>query len=80
VRALIRFEVDRAAALLDAGAPLVATLRGRARFAVAGFVAGGRAALGAIQRASYDVSAGPPRATRTARARALTSVLLRGGR
>ena len=43
-------------------------LRGRPRLAVAAFVAGGRAALDAIERARYDVLAGPPRA---GRARAL---------
>jgi phytoene/squalene synthetase len=37
-----------ARALLDEGAPLVRLLRGRGRLAVAGFLAGGRAALDAI--------------------------------
>lgn len=35
--------------LLGAGPPLVRTLRGRARIAVAGFVAGGRVALGELE-------------------------------
>jgi phytoene/squalene synthetase len=39
-----------ARALLDDGAPLVRGLRGRARLAVAGFVAGGRAALDALEQ------------------------------
>ncbi len=55
VRELMRFEVDRAAALLDEGAPLVGTLRGAARVAVAGYLAGGRAALAAIRAQHYDV-------------------------
>ena len=55
VRELMRFEVDRAAALLDEGAPLVGTLRGAARVAVAGYLAGGRAALTAIRDQHYDV-------------------------
>jgi len=55
VRELMRFEVDRAARLLDAGAPLVGTLRGAARLAVAGYLAGGRAALAAIRTQRYDV-------------------------
>ena len=63
VRELMRFEVDRASALLDDGAPLVGTLRGAARLAVAGYVAGGRAALAAIRGQRYDVLA------RTARPR-----------
>src|SRR5262249_13214140 len=49
VRALIAAEVRRAADLLDEGAPIVGTLRGFARAAVAGYVAGGRAALAAIR-------------------------------
>ncbi|MGH3201351.1 MAG: squalene synthase HpnC [Streptosporangiaceae bacterium] len=55
VRDLIRFETDRAATLLDQGAPLVGTLRGAARVAVAGYLAGGRAALAAIRGQRYDV-------------------------
>jgi squalene synthase HpnC len=55
VRELIAFEVRRAGDLLDAGAPLVGALRGTSRAAVAGFVAGGRAALAAITAADHDV-------------------------
>jgi squalene synthase HpnC len=55
VKKLMRFEVDRAAGLLDQGAPLVGTLRGAARLAVAGYLAGGRAALAAIRQQQYDV-------------------------
>jgi squalene synthase HpnC len=60
VRALVRHEVDRAAALLAAGRPLVAALRGWARFAVAGYVAGGRATVDAFRRAEYDVVSRKP--------------------
>ena len=56
---LMKFETLRAAGLLDAGAPLVGTLRGTARLAVGGYVAGGRAALAAITAARYDVLARP---------------------
>jgi squalene synthase HpnC len=66
VRSLLAFEVRRARAILAQGAPLVRTLRGRPRFAVAAFVAGGRAALDAIERAGYDVLAHKPRAPRRA--------------
>jgi squalene synthase HpnC len=55
VRDLMRFETDRARGLLDRGAPLVGTLRGAARLAVAGYLAGGRAALAAIAAQRYDV-------------------------
>jgi squalene synthase HpnC len=55
VRDLMRFETNRAQGLLDEGAPLVGTLRGAARLAVAGYLAGGRAALAAIKAHRYDV-------------------------
>jgi squalene synthase HpnC len=61
VRALMSFQVARASALLNAGSPLIATLHGAARVAVAGYVAGGRAALAAIRAADYDVLAVTPR-------------------
>jgi squalene synthase HpnC len=61
VRNLMIFEVDRASALLDEGAPLVGTLHGAARLAVAGYLAGGRAALAAIRAQQYDVLRGTPR-------------------
>jgi len=64
LRELLRFECERAHGLLDEGVPLVRSLRGRARLAISGFVAGGRAALDAIARASYDVMHGAPRARR----------------
>ncbi|MFI5315009.1 MAG: squalene synthase HpnC [Myxococcota bacterium] len=57
LRAVLRFEVERARRLLDSGSALVRTLGGRARLAVAGFIAGGRAALDAIERAEFDVIA-----------------------
>jgi squalene synthase HpnC len=68
VRNLMRFETDRARRLLDEGAPLVGTLRGAARLAVAGYLAGGRAALAAIERQDYDVlrAAARPRKPRLA--------------
>jgi squalene synthase HpnC len=56
LRAVVAFEAERAAALLQAGPSLTATLSGRGRVAVAGFVAGGRAALRALAREGYDVS------------------------
>jgi squalene synthase HpnC len=61
LRRLIRFETDRASELLEAGAPLVPSLRGWARLAVAGYVAGGRATVDALHRADGDVMPGPPR-------------------
>jgi phytoene/squalene synthetase len=64
VRTLVAFEVDRAAALLDDGAPIVRRLHGWARVAVCGYVAGGRATVDAIRRAGHDVLAATPRPRR----------------
>jgi len=75
LRAVLAFEVARARELLAAGRPLLRELRGRARVAVAAFVAGGLAAAEAIERSGYDVRSGPPRASRARRALALTRVL-----
>jgi squalene synthase HpnC len=75
VRTLMAFEVARARGLLSKGAPLIDELHGRARLAVAAFVAGGRAALDAIERAGFDVLAGPPRAPRGRRLLALAATL-----
>jgi squalene synthase HpnC len=61
LRQLMTFETERARKLLDQGAPLVGTLRGTARLAVAGYVAGGRAALAAIKAADYDPLTATPR-------------------
>jgi squalene synthase HpnC len=62
--AVVAFQVRRAGDLLAEGAPLIDELRGRERLGVAGFIAGGAAALEAIERAGYDVRGGPPRAPR----------------
>ena len=79
LRALLAFECERAGALLRSGIPLVASLRGRARLAVAGYVGGGRATLDAIAAAGYDVLHSTPTATRAARVSAVLR-LLRGSR
>lgn len=79
VRALIAFEAGRARDLLDSGAPLVGSVRGRLRLLLAGFVGGGRAALGAVEAAGYDVLAGSPKATKPGLLRAVGSTLRREG-
>ena len=61
LRKLMAFEVGRATELIDSGAPLVGELGLVARAAVAGYVAGGRAALAAIARADYDTLRATPR-------------------
>ncbi|MEV0171634.1 squalene synthase HpnC [Streptomyces sp. NPDC050803] len=61
VRALVAYEAQRARDLLNEGAPLVGSVHGRLRLLLAGFVAGGRAAIHAIAAAEYDVLPGPPK-------------------
>jgi len=68
---LMSFEIARARALLDEGAPLVGTLRGRARLAIAGYVGGGRAALAAL-------AAGRSKASKTSQAVATLKTFVRG--
>jgi squalene synthase HpnC len=78
LRALVRFETDRAAALLDEGTPLVRRLHGWARPCVAGFVAGGRATVAALRRTSGDVLGRPARPSKPGTLARLV-VLLAGG-
>lgn len=61
VRALVAYEAQRARDLLNEGAPLVGSVHGRLKLLLAGFVAGGRAAIQAIAAAEYDVLPGPPK-------------------
>ncbi|TCK20512.1 squalene synthase HpnC [Pseudonocardia endophytica] len=81
LRGLLRYETARARALLDGGAVAVAGLRGWARVAVAGYVAGGRAAADALVRADGDVLSGDGRAVRRRAdvVRHLPGALLAGG-
>ena len=78
VRELMIFETDRASRLLDEGAPLVGTLRGGARLAVAGYLAGGRAALAAIRAQQHDVLRGTPRPRKQRLAGELVKAYVRG--
>jgi squalene synthase HpnC len=79
LRRLMAFQTERAAALLDSGAPLVGQLRGWARLAVAGYVAGGRAAVDALRRSGGEVLAATPRARKWDVLRHLLRLLLTGG-
>jgi squalene synthase HpnC len=76
LRALIAFEAERARALLRAGAPLVRRLSPRPRIAVAGFIAGGRSALDALEAGKWDVLASKPRATRRSLAARWTAAVI----
>ena len=53
-QAMMAFQVARARSFLDRGAPLVASVPGRVRVAIAGFWAGGHAALDALEREEFD--------------------------
>jgi squalene synthase HpnC len=79
-RAVMATETARARGLLRDGAPLVRRLPLRARVTVAAFVAGGRAALGALERAGYDVLGERPRPTRRAFAAEWARALAEGAR
>lgn len=65
VAALLAGQVDWGRSLLAAGRPLVRTVPGRARLAVAGFVAGGEAALDAVLAAGADAVWCTPKPTRS---------------
>jgi squalene synthase HpnC len=80
LRALLAYEVAYARELLDAGAPLIGTMRGRPRLAVSAFVAGGRAGLRAIERVGYDVLGRSASAGPRLRLWELVRTLARGGR
>ncbi|MEN3269805.1 squalene/phytoene synthase family protein [Pseudonocardia sp.] len=77
LRRLIAHETARAMALLDEGAGVVGRLHGWARLAVAGYVAGGRAAADALRRADWDVLAGSPTTRRRDVVRHIVPELIR---
>jgi len=78
VRELIAAEAAKAAALISAGSPLIGQLRGPARAAIAGYVAGGRAALAALARARYDVLAVAAKPSKGRTAGGMVVSLVRG--
>ena len=61
LRSLVAFEADRARVFLRDGEPLVRSVRGRLKVAIAGFLAGGHAALDAIAARGFDPLGGAPR-------------------
>ncbi len=54
LRALMVFEAARSRRMLDEGAPLIAALSGRLRWALAGFWAGGQASIDALAHRGFD--------------------------
>ncbi|WP_405652906.1 squalene synthase HpnC [Streptomyces sp. RK9] len=75
VRALVAYEAERARCLLNEGTPLVGSVHGRLKLLLAGFVAGGRAAVAAIAAAGYDVLPRPPKPTKPRLVREVGAVL-----
>ena len=80
LRAVVCLEARRSREMLEQGAALVSSLSGWERLAVAGFVAGGAAALDAIEAAGHDVLARDCRPRPTRVARHMARLLLRANR
>jgi squalene synthase HpnC len=74
-RRLMAFEIERGRELIRAGLPLVRSLSGRQRLAVAAFAGGGLAAFDTVEKSGYDVLDRPPRAGKVARLRRSLGVL-----
>jgi squalene synthase HpnC len=79
LRELMCFEVNRARWLLRRGEALIGSLHGWARLSIAGFAAGGHAALDGIAAQHFDVLVRPPRVPRHRWLRHFAA-LLRGSR
>jgi squalene synthase HpnC len=77
LRALLRFEAERAAALLRAGDVLRARIGGRLGRAVGLFARGGLAALDALESADWDLFTQRPKPSRARLAREAAIVLVR---
>jgi squalene synthase HpnC len=77
IAGLLRFEGERARALLERGLPLRRALGGRPGLAVALYARGGLAALAALERAGWDVFSGRPAPSRWTFARLAFRELLR---
>jgi squalene synthase HpnC len=80
LRRAVAFEAGRARELLGSGVSLVGSMQGSARVAVAGFVAGGYAALDAIERAEHDVLSQPAEPSAMPFARRFVQTLVRSRR
>jgi squalene synthase HpnC len=80
LRSAVRREAELARSHLLAGAPLIAALRGPARLAVAGFCAGGHAALDGLARVDFDVLGRRPRTAKRDLARHFAAILVRARR
>ena len=77
LRALLRFEAERAATLLRAGDVLRSRIGGRLGRAVGLFARGGLAALDALESANWDLFTQRPKPSRARLAREAAFVLVR---
>jgi squalene synthase HpnC len=80
LRRLVLSQAGRVTDLLGSGPPLVASLSGWGRLAVAGYLAGGRAAVDGLRRVDGDVLPGSPGTRRRDVLRHLTGTLVRARR
>jgi squalene synthase HpnC len=78
LRRVVALQAARARSMLVAGSALVGMLRGWRRPAVAGYAAGGLAAISALAAADYDILGGSPRPGKGARAVETARLALRG--
>jgi squalene synthase HpnC len=76
LRRLQEFEAGRARRLLASGEPLGRRLGGRTGRAVTAFARGGLAAVGALERADFDVFSGRPKPSRARLARTAMGALV----
>ncbi|MDP9849761.1 squalene synthase HpnC [Streptosporangium lutulentum] len=79
LRGVVALQTERAGRLLNEGDPLISSMTGFARVAVAGYVAGGLATAAALARAGYDVLGQTVRPRRTRLLTEWLRILRRGG-
>jgi squalene synthase HpnC len=80
VRRAVAAQAHKALDQLTQGSVLVGRLRGWARLAIAGYIAGGLATVDALRRAGWDVLSATPRPRKRDVALHLLQLLLKGGR
>jgi squalene synthase HpnC len=76
-RALMRFEVERAAGFFDRGEGLLPLLPAEVRVDVDLFIRGGRTILAAIERVNYDVWSRRPEVTKREKVKLLLGAIVR---
>ncbi|MEV0974541.1 squalene synthase HpnC [Microtetraspora glauca] len=79
LRDVVALQTERAERLLHEGDPLVASVNGLARLAIAGYIAGGHATVAALRQAEHDVLGQTVRPRGTRLVRAWLRILARRG-